>query len=482
MELELYLMADTNPAVLKEFVALAEAMTKLRGENKARDFKPYPTQRNFLDDKHKIKVMLGGNQTGKSLVGSYEIYLHLTGDYPADWRGIRFTHPVEIWIAGESAPRVRDTIQTKLFGALGQPGTGMIPKAAIPDDRIIKKSGVPHAIDIAYVKHKSGMFSSVQFFSYDQGREKFQGSTIDMIWFDEEPPEDVYNECKMRVMVKQGYIMFTFTPLSGITKLYDSLVTSDKVGVHHLTTDEAEHLTEEAKEEMFAGMDEDEINARKYGRATSGSRLIFPFGEDQYVCDDFEPSPAWRCIGGLDVGLDHPTAAVKMYVDDVADCVYFTREYSVSQKTAADHANVLKKWECEFAIDPSAVNGGTGGQASTADLYRSEGLKIFKANNVVWDRKGEMGSLHAIRLAIAEGRFWIFRSCAKTIKQMRLYRTKESTDGGTSKIYKLDDDCVDAVRYAFMAKDKATIPGHARREEPIPEVEEWKPSDPRTGY
>ena len=38
------------------------------------------------------------------------------------------------------------------------------------------------------VKHSSGGNSTLGFKSYDQGRTKWQGETLDFVWFDEEPP------------------------------------------------------------------------------------------------------------------------------------------------------------------------------------------------------------------------------------------------------------------------------------------------------
>ena len=39
------------------------------------------------------------------------------------------------------------------------------------------------------VKHSSGGNSTLGFKSYDQGRTKWQGETLDFVWFDEEPPQ-----------------------------------------------------------------------------------------------------------------------------------------------------------------------------------------------------------------------------------------------------------------------------------------------------
>jgi phage terminase large subunit-like protein len=43
-----------------------------------------------------------------------------------------------------------------------------------------------------------------RFKSYEQGRTKFQGESIDWGWADEEPPEDVYAEFLTRTVATGG--------------------------------------------------------------------------------------------------------------------------------------------------------------------------------------------------------------------------------------------------------------------------------------
>lgn len=59
--------------------------------------------------------------------------------------------------------------------------------------------------------------------SYDQGREKFQGTSKNYVSFDEEPPQDVYDEGYMRTVDCSGLIRLAFTPLKGLTWAYNSL-------------------------------------------------------------------------------------------------------------------------------------------------------------------------------------------------------------------------------------------------------------------
>lgn len=66
-------------------------------------------------------------------MGGYEASLHLTGDYPDWWPGHRFDRPLDVWIAGKSRETTRDIQQHKLFGPVGEWGTGLIPLHTILD-------------------------------------------------------------------------------------------------------------------------------------------------------------------------------------------------------------------------------------------------------------------------------------------------------------------------------------------------------------
>ena len=70
------------------------------------------------------------------------------------------------------------------------------------------RKGAPEygIIDHIVVRNVFGGLSKIGFKSCDQGREKFQGASLDYVWFDEEPPYDVYEECVMRVLDRCGEI------------------------------------------------------------------------------------------------------------------------------------------------------------------------------------------------------------------------------------------------------------------------------------
>jgi len=457
---------------LNELQRLEEELTRRERESKLKSFKPYPKQLSFMNDGHKIVALFGGNQSGKTTVGSAFVSYHLTGEYPSWYKGVKFDKPVTIWVAGESSTRVRDTLQEKLFGQLGEWGTGLIPKQNIMGDPI-RKGGIPGAIDICRVKHKTGGTSVIQFFSYDQGREKFQGSTVDLVWCDEEPPEDIYKEAKMRTIAASGYVFLTFTPLKGITPLCDEIMTNseDMYGVHFLTWDDVTHLSEEDKKLQIAGLGPHEIESRKFGRPTIGSGKVYQFDENDYVVADFTINPKWKTIGGLDVGISHPTCAVKLSIDEESGVGYIHQEYKVSGETSIYHAYKLKDWPCRFAIDPNSRQRSI----STGDSPYKMFQEIMGDDRLILADNRVNYGISLIRAKIASEQLYIFESCVETMKEMRLYRFKENGD-----IHKVNDDLMDALRYAVTGWDKAVAINDLHRQHEV--KYEWKPVNKRVGY
>lgn len=170
------------------------------------------------------RLFQAANRIGKTVTGAFEVCAHATGLYKPWWQGRRFTHPTHGWAAGDTNETTRDIIQKELFGEVtwidGKKtfdGTGMIPRELIGP--CTWKRGVDGLADVVKVKHVSGRWSTIGLKSYEQGRKIFQGTAKHWIWFDEEPPEDVYGEALIRLMTTNGLMLITFTPLSGMSEV-----------------------------------------------------------------------------------------------------------------------------------------------------------------------------------------------------------------------------------------------------------------------
>lgn len=173
---------------------------------------------------HRERCAMAANRIGKSFgMGGYEMTCHLTGQYPKWWKGRRFTRPVKAWAAGKTNETTRDIIQTIMMGEMTKDlrgkrsfdATGLLPYNTI-GGMVFKRS--MDLLDTVKVKHKSGGWSTLGFKSYEQGRGAFEGTAQHIIWFDEEPPLDVYGEALIRTATTDGITMLTFTPLQGMSE------------------------------------------------------------------------------------------------------------------------------------------------------------------------------------------------------------------------------------------------------------------------
>jgi Terminase large subunit, T4likevirus-type, N-terminal len=103
-------------------MALEEKAKRVR-ENKLSYYAPYDKQNAFhtagADPAVRERLLVAGNQLGKTVAGSFECAMHLTGLYPEWWQGARFDEPTTGWAASETSQGTRDTVQRLLLGAVG---------------------------------------------------------------------------------------------------------------------------------------------------------------------------------------------------------------------------------------------------------------------------------------------------------------------------------------------------------------------------
>ena len=413
----------------------------------------YPKHIAFFDagQTHRERLMIAANRIGKTDAGSYEVTCHLTGEYPSWWKGCRFTEPVSIWVAGDTGSTVRDITQRKLLGRAGSPGSGFIPDQSI--HHTTSKRGMADAIDMAWISHVSGGLSILQFKSYDQRRESFQGTAQHIIWLDEEPPVDVYQECLLRTMKTEdfpgGKVLMTFTPLQGLTDLVLDFLPGGRVPdqktkasrfVVMADWDDAPHLSENEKAELLESIHPHQRSARTKGVPALGSGAIFPIEEDQLMVDDFELPDHWPRGYGFDVGWKF-TAAVWGAFDRETGVLYLYSVYKRGEAEPPSHAAAIKArgaW-VRGRIDPASRGRSQRDGKMLMHQYQVLGLDVKIAPNAV-----ESGLLSVWRM-MTTGKLKVFKSCKPWFEELRLYRRNEK-----GQIVKKNDHLMDASRYLIL--------------------------------
>lgn len=453
---------DALPASAKQAL-LAEARLALSRERIA-EYRPYPKQRAFhaAGREYRERLLRAGNQQGKSYSAGAETAFHLTGEYPDWWPGRRFSRPPLVWASGETGEATRDNPQRVLLGQPGEEGTGLIPHRCLTDDYGMA-AGTSNLYDFIRIKHKSGGTSLLRFKYYAQGRRKWQGPPVDFVWFDEEPPEDIYDEGLARTIATRGMVALSFTPLLGMSSVVRRFLmeTSQDRSDTNMTIEEAEHIPAKERERIIASFPPHEREARARGVPTMGSGLIFPVADEQIAVEPFDTPAIWPVIGALDFGWDHPTAAVKLAWDRDADCVYVTQAYREREKTPLYHAACIKAWGATmpWAWPADGLQTEKGSGVQLAEQYRLQGLKMLHEHAQYPEQEDDT---RVSRVSVEAGvtdmldrmlthRLKVFSNLGDWFEEKRLYHRKDG------KIVKLADDLMSATRYGIMSLRYAEV-------------------------
>jgi phage terminase large subunit-like protein len=335
-----------------------------------------------------------------------------------------------------------------MLGPWSDRGTGLILGDCIVN--VSPKQGIAEAAEIVTVKHVSGGNSQLIFKSFDQRREAFQGTEQDIIWLDEECPQDIYQECLLRTMTNDGMIILTFTPLMGLTPLVADFLEGGSVEdpknnaskqVIMASWEDVPHISKEAREEFLSEVAPFQREARSRGVPQLGSGAIYQIAEDSLLVDPFDIPAHWPKAYGLDVGWNR-TAGIWGALDRETDVLYLYHEHYVGQAEPAIQALGIKapgEW-IPGVIDPASNGRSQHDGQQLIELYRQHGLNIEQADNSV-----EAG-IYNVWERMARNRLKVFKSLASWRKEFRLYRRDEK-----GKIVKADDHIMDATRYLVMS-------------------------------
>lgn len=419
---------------------------------------PYGWQKEFHDHgfDHKERAIIAGNRVGKTRTAAAEVAIHLTGLYPKWWAGRQFLNATDWIVAAPTNELCRDILQLALVGNMVQgekapDGTGWIPSNTIVDYGW-RQCDVPNVMDSIRVKHVSGGTSLCTFKSYEQGPVKFQGVARDGVWLDEEPTDyEIYTESLTRTLDSNGLVMFTRTPLFGLSDVIKHF-TDGGAGIYYknVTWDDAPHLDEQSKQQLLSSYPEHERDTRAKGVPMMGSGGVYAIPDEMIMCDPFEIPDHFRRICGIDFGIDHPAAACWIAHDADADVVYVYDCYKERGQTAAYHSQAIMsrgKW-IPVSFPHDGMIRDKGGGVALKDQYMAHGVNMLGFSARYDDAKGGGQSREPITIEMLErmrtGRFKVFNHLSAWFEEKRMLHRKDG------KIVPERDDIESATRYALM--------------------------------
>ncbi len=397
--------------------------------------------------------VFGGNRSGKTECGAVECIWLARGIHPFR----KNKKCVNGWVVSVSRQVQREVAQSKILHYLNP---DWIVDVCMMEG---KKEGYENGIiDYIVIKNLSGLNSKIYFKSADQGREKFQGASLDFVWFDEEPPEDIYYECLMRVFDKKGDIFGTMTPLKGLTWVYNEIYLNDKnnpeVWCENMTWEDNPFLDKSEIELLTSTLSESELESRKYGRFMSSGGLVYSeFDENIHVIEPFDVPLSWQDNISIDPGLNNPLSA-HWYAVDYDGNVYVIAEHFEAKKDVVYHAEKIKEisnklnWHrasngmISTLIDSAASQRTLAAEKSVVELFYDNGIL---ANPKV--DKNLFAGISRVKsyLKNAEGKakLFIFKTCTNLIREFKGYFW-----GKGDNPIKKDDHALDELRYYIVSR------------------------------
>jgi len=407
----------------------------------------------------KNRWVFGGNRSGKTECGAVEVVYMARGNHP--YRKLK--KATSGWVVSLSTQVQRDVAQSKILNYLNP---DWIVDVVMLSGR--KDNFANGVIDYILVKNIFGTVSKIGFKSCDQGREKFQGTSLDYVWFDEEPPYDIYSECRMRVLDTDGDIFATMTPLKGMTFVYDEIFmnkfNNDNIWCEFMSWDDNPYLSERAKTEMKNSLSADELKSREHGEFLDvGGRIYTEFDENINVIEPFDVPIDWQDKLSIDPGLKNPLSC-HWYAIDYDGNIYVVAEHYDKEKDIEYHSEKIHQisnelgWHrnsngmLEALIDSAANQTTLASKKSVADLFYDNNILVnTNVNKDVFSGIQRVKSY--LKNSNGQTKLFIFNTCVNMIREIKSYRWGK----GESPV-KENDHSMDELRYYIMNRPENKKP------------------------
>lgn len=420
-------------------------------------YQPHAKQRAFHSFTAHAKCFFGGNQSGKTTAGLADDIIQAIDedavpDHLKPYK--KFKAPFLCRIMAESFPVLETTLLQKL-------------QELLPQDQLLGGSwqkAYDKNLRVLYFANGSKFF----FMTYEQEVRKMGGASIDRVHFDEEPPLAVFNECRLRVMAHGGDLLFTMTPVFGLTWTYDQLwkrrgdQTEKDVyrapDIDVVTVDIKDNPTIDHKQIELAleGMSDEERAAREEGKFVALHGLIYAdFKKEKHVVPQRPVPENVNVVVGIDPGLAHPAGVVWMYLTPDDTMVVFEAERFKGMSAAQVCQRILEINDLHgvhplyYVIDPAARNKEHQTGRSTQMEYADNGIVTIAGQNSV------TAGINRVRERFQKETLLVQSNCTELIDELLKYRWKKPPRSGEATKeapVKREDDLVDPLRYVVMSR------------------------------
>jgi phage terminase large subunit-like protein len=329
-----------------------------------------------------VRGASGGNRSGKSASCSVEGYILTTKEIPPSLKGI---FPVDkIPDASYVRGRVVGVSNKTLLNTVLPTYQKWVPR------KFLKNGSWSDSYSKAQEKlflYKNGVpIGDIEFMTYQQDVENFQGPELHWIHYDEEPPQSIWKENLLRFATTDINILVAWTPTKGITWISEDVFNSDDYNAElfKLCSITNKHVRLDALEKILNDptLSYDEIKMRLLGSVISLSGLVYGnlFNTKVHVIEPFKITRDYLIVRGVDPHTVTPSYCLEVAVDrednQIIIGTYFKDEDTeVIKKDLADRMKPYRVgWTaCDKAADSTIKVFGD------RNIY----LELSRGNNAI---------------------------------------------------------------------------------------------------
>lgn len=466
------------PSIYEIKSALTDGIRRIAVNPSIYGYNAQAHQEPFHRSKAKGKLFLGGNRAGKTVAECAEAVMRLTGKH-------KYRDDLK------RPPIMGRSVSVDVEKGIKEIVLPMIARWTPPSELINGSWEDSYSKGERKLTLANG--STLEFMTYEQEVEKFAGTSRDFVMFDEEPPEDIFNENLLRLVDVGGDWWMAMTPLIDMSWTYDrlfqrgldaektKLILPDGTEIKTLEVFQAssldnQYISEAELSIATDGMSEEESDARKSGKYFSYTGAIYSKsirdGSDESGTRTFIPSihdsdnwpllyNKWGHFGMLDHGYTNPTAFLLGAYDKYGRIIIYY-EYYATKKLVHENAAAIKAILQELRLtnkleyivaDPSTRNTDPITGSSVQQEYAEHGLFFGLANNDV------IGGINRVSSRLKKGMLMITDNCEMVKWEMARYRwakfdtSKARTKNNLKETpMKKDDHAMDALRYGVVSR------------------------------
>lgn len=358
------------------------------------------------------RILRGGNRSGKSVAGMVESVWRSTGKHP-----FQKTH--EVPTRGRIVTVDRDAGIEQIIKPLLQQ---WIPVS----ERVNSSWEDSYSNARKTFTFRNG--STIELKTHQQEVDSFAGVPLHWCWFDEEPPQAIFNECRLRLIDYNGVWYMTMTPVEGQDWIFDRYIATKAKNVDMFEVDITDnpHLNKKALELLDDDLDEDEKKVRRQGIfVPKGGLVLKEFDYSRHVISGGREIPkSWSMYVSIDHGYNAPSAILWHAVSPQGKVVTFKEIYR-NKTVIREFVRLIKQMNLDIGREPliyigdpsmSQQNAVTG--TSALQEYRRHGIPLMQA------KKDVQGGINKMNEYFKYDMWVITEDCPNTIKEFRSYSFK----------------------------------------------------------